>query len=421
MTLRTDAAAIVENIALRLAEPHRVSLPGDALSLAEGCPGIALLYAQLGSADPQFYRAAHSWLSVTTSSGRGTPHAGLYHGVPALAFAVELAARTPREYAGAREHLARQTAELTAREVRRARRVMAAPGQWLRLDQYDLVFGLTGLGGCLLRTGGHEPLREILRCLVDLTEPVLVGDRRLPGWWVAQNRLTHAPVPVLQGHANLGMAHGVAGPLALLALAWKEGVRVPGHEEAVRRLVTWLVRWLGEDDAGTWWPEEVTWQGPDEGSGGLGRAAAARPTWCSGTPGTARALHLAGDALGEAGWCAQAVAALVSVFERPLSRWGLEDPALCHGWAGLLHTTRRMAEDSGNRELAARVPWLVGRVTDAFSAESEFGFPYASGGSGPVYDWPGFLMGAAGVALALDGYARDGEDHNGWDRVLLLG
>ncbi|MFI8929111.1 lanthionine synthetase C family protein [Streptomyces sp. NPDC053474] len=417
MSSTADAAAIVEDIALRLAEPHRVTLPGDALSLAEGGPGIALLYAQLAAVDPQFYRAAHKWLSVATRSGQHAPHAGLYHGVPALAFAVELAARTPREYSGAREHLARQMAEVTAREVRRARRVLEAPGQWLRLDQYDLVFGLTGLGGCLLRTGGHEPLGEILRFLVDLTRPV--GDGRLPGWWVAQNRLTHEPVPVLQGHANLGMAHGVAGPLALLALAWEQGVQVPGHEEAVRRLAAWLLRWLGEDEAGPWWPEEVTWQ--DEGHGGLRPAAAARPTWCSGTPGMARALQLAGVALGEAGWCAQAVAALVSVFERPPSQGELEDPALCHGWAGLLHTTRRMAQDSGDEDLAARVPWLVGRVVDGFRADSEFGFPYGAGPSGPAYDWPGFLMGAAGVALALDGYARGGADHVGWDRVLLLG
>ncbi|WP_371106029.1 MULTISPECIES: lanthionine synthetase LanC family protein [Streptomyces] len=41
----------------------------------------------------------------------------------------------------------------------------------------------------------------------------------------------------------MGLAHGIAGPLALLSLCWTRGLRVPGHDTAVRRIARWLMSW----------------------------------------------------------------------------------------------------------------------------------------------------------------------------------
>ena len=41
---------------------------------------------------------------------------------------------------------------------------------------------------------------------------------------------------------DVGLSHGVAGPLALLALAAREGIEVAGQREAVAELGGWLVR-----------------------------------------------------------------------------------------------------------------------------------------------------------------------------------
>ena len=91
------------------------------------------------------------------------------------------------------------------------------------------------------------------------------------------------------------MAHGIAGPLALLALAMRQDIRVPGHAEAIRRICTWLDDWQQASPAGPWWPEKITVAELHAGKPSM--SGPARPSWCYGTPGIARAQQLAGIAL----------------------------------------------------------------------------------------------------------------------------
>jgi len=44
-------------------------------------------------------------------------------------------------------------------------------------------------------------------------------------------------------HGNLGIAHGITGPLALLAVAMKRGVAVAGRAGAIGRICPWTDRW----------------------------------------------------------------------------------------------------------------------------------------------------------------------------------
>jgi lantibiotic biosynthesis protein len=173
----------------------------------------------------------------------------------------------------------RRLAAATARLVARAR-----PS----LSEFDLVRGLTGLGAHLLRRTPDGPLlRRVLAYLVQLTEPVHTDDtagRLAPGWWSADPADREGSEQ--GGHANFGMAHGIAGPLALLALAMRQNIRVPGHAEAIRRICTWLDRWQQTSPAGPWWPEKIT-----VAELRAGKPAMSGPGWpslCSTPPGKRR-------------------------------------------------------------------------------------------------------------------------------------
>nr|MDT0666338.1 lanthionine synthetase LanC family protein [Micromonospora sp. DSM 115978] len=158
--------------------------------------------------------------------------------------------------------------------------------------EYDLIRGLTGLGVALRSTGDHDLLRDVLTYLVRLTEPV----DGLPGWWCPHGPTPGQPTPP-GGHSNHGIAHGVAGPLALLALTLIDGVTVNGHAAAITRVCQWLDTWQQQTNGGSWWPEFVTLDDLDGGEPRHHRPP--RPSWCYGTPGIARAQQLAGRALGD--------------------------------------------------------------------------------------------------------------------------
>ncbi|MGC0416985.1 lanthionine synthetase C family protein [Embleya sp. AB8] len=235
--------------------------------------------------------------------------------------------------------------------------------------EFDLVYGLTGVCTNLLCRVAEPGSREALRAgLAVLVRSVGVGE------W---------PQP--------GLAHGVSGPLALMSLAYRAGVRVPGQAAAIERAGARLVECCVADDWGPNWPAIN------------GDSRIAHGSWCVGAAGIARALWLAGEALGDADLRTSATDALAAVLARP-ARERLVDkaPGLCHGLAGLLQITLRFAVDTGDPGLRGAATRLTEELLDRH----------------PTTAGPGLLDGAAGVILAL--LAATTSTPPSWDRALLL-
>jgi hypothetical protein len=91
------------------------------------------------------------------------------------------------------------------------------------------------------------------------------------------------------------MAHGIAGPLALLSIASSAGWEVDGQTAAIRAAAQWLLTW--QTPGTTTWPPYITGRELDDGPPAPAPAAGRRDAWCYGAPGIGRALTLAGHAL----------------------------------------------------------------------------------------------------------------------------
>ena len=201
------------------------------------------------------------------------------------------------------------------------------------------------------------------------------------------------------------MAHGIAGPLALLSVAMRRGVVVPGQAEAIERVCVWLDTWrLGTPDA-PWWPETISL--PDLRSGRSRARYPNRPSWCYGVPGLARSMQVAGIALADRDRQRLAENALAAAIWDDSRLGQITDASLCHGWAGLVLTVWRMGADSTDpHRLTDRLPHLLGCLDRHLRDH-------------PIPD-VGFLEGSAGVALAQHTTARDRPPPSRWDACLLL-
>ncbi len=215
-----------------------------------------------------------------------------------------------------------------------------------------------------------------------------------------------APVDAFaDGHADLGMAHGVAGPLALLALAYRRGIVVPGHLDGLNRICDWLDAWRQDSPTGTWWPERITFSELREGR--PAQAGSGRASWCYGTPGLARAQQLAAIALTDMARQERAEAALAACLGNPAQLARFVDPTLCHGWAGLVATVHRAAADARFHPLGSYLPALTDQLLDSLDTTE------------PASGWPpGLIEGTAGVAAVLHSLATDTTAT--WETALLL-
>jgi lantibiotic biosynthesis protein len=199
------------------------------------------------------------------------------------------------------------------------------------------------------------------------------------------------------------MAHGISGPLALLALAMRQGITVDGHTDAIHRICHWLDAWRHEAPAGPWWPERVNLA--ELRTGRSVHDGPARPSWCYGTPGLARAQQLAGHAVGDPARQRSSEHALARCLADPVQLARIIDPALCHGWAGLIATAWCAAADAGSPDVGVHLPRLLDTLLEHT-------------GDVPPGQLPGLIEGSAGVALTLHSIATG--TNSGWQTCLLI-
>jgi hypothetical protein len=450
---RDRAREVAAEVTDRLADPDRVSelwdggelfdvFPGfgpipvaPSYTLVEGFPGVAVLWGEMGRRDAQARQRAHAHLSAaadrTPATGPYGP--GMFGGLEALGAAATITATAPGHYrrisATVDSHVVRQAGTLLRAEQARLEGGLPL-GSWAA---FDSIAGLAGVGRYLLGryvAAEDDAVRDVVvaicRYLAQLSKPLTVHGMSLPGWYVLPDE-DPGTMPPLSPGMSTGLAHGIAGPLSLLATAWQAGVTVPGHEQAVHRIAEWLQARLLRNGYGCYWPstislhEEITGLADTPPTHRIG-------SWCWGSPGIARALQLAGRALGRPEWERTAVDVLRSLFDRPEQGLELPDAALCHGLGGLLVTTDLIARDSGDPELAAGASRTAEAMVALFDPEARYGYRHvlpAQQGS-LVPDRPGFLNGAAGVALALREYADQGPGDRqepgalSWTALLML-
>lgn len=352
-----------------------VTLPRTQ-DLSEGALGVALLHLERGD-----LASAQSNLEQAVAGGVSAGgNASLFHGAPALEFVLNRARCADRKV---RDVVDRVVATRLA-----AARQRQAAGALPHLAEFDLIRGLTGLGALLLTRNDTSPLlEEVLSYLVSLSRPIRIQGQELPGWW---SDVGPTGEEMDGGHGNNGVAHGIAGPLAVLSLAVRHGVQVPGQLDAIGVFTRWLDRY----GCRYWITRHHLFDpGPPE-------PLPARPSWCYGQLGIARTQQLAAIALNDPVRRLTAEDTVVRLLADLACLGRISDASLCHGWAGLLTVTRAVADDCPAPD---RYTPLIDDLKSRLAADLD------------RLPKPGFMEGRAGAQLALEG-----TNGTGWTGALLI-
>jgi len=421
MSQQHPALELAEAVADQLHHPQviRRFLPHDRWypqSLANGAPGIALLHVELAALGLRPWQRVHDWLTSEPHFVTGPP-SNPYYGAPAFAHAMAAAARTiPNAYQRALSSLDISIESAVLQRISAAR---------TRLDQakipvraeFDTIRGLTGYGAYLLhRAPQSDALREILCYLVRIVEPIAVEGHPVPGWWCQGSPSKRLDGQFPHGHSNHGVAHGIGGPLALLSLAAIRGIQVAGQAAAIHTICAWLDSWETTTGSATNWPYWISLTELCQGN--AARPWAQRPSWCYGTAGLGRALQLAAIATGDSARKHRVETAVATTLADQATLTVTTDSSLCHGFAGLAHLASVIAADAtpqAAQQLRAHIPRLLGRVQEAGPAPRTVAEKLLTSAAAG----PGFLDGAAGIALAgLAAIIHPPQSR--WDTCLLI-
>lgn len=433
LTIAVDTARRLSSHAVEAAvataqHTDDASFTWRAAGLWGGYAGLAVLAASLDAVEPgcgwdsvglDYLRRATRGMEAEQSPAVGMA------GLTGLVTSASLLSRDGTRYDTL---LTRLESAVVERVERMSQGVLRSRPHGVPVGLFDVIVGLAGAGRYLLSRTQSAPCRRaletLLSALVYLSEE---GADAVPHW---HTTFPHATDNLRRfypdGHVNLGMAHGIPGPLALLSLAASQGVEVSGQREAIVRIADRMVKAQCSDEWGIGFPvaapiltacKESTSADLHNIRANANGAAPARAAWCYGPPGVARALWLAGVASGRSEYRDLAVAAMAAVFARPIPNRRIDAPTLCHGVAGLLQITLRFARDGAGEIFSTAAQQLTAQLLDAHEPDSRFGYRDLKP-QGQRTDNPGLLEGAAGVALVLLAAATPAEPV--WDRILML-
>jgi lantibiotic biosynthesis protein len=414
--LKDRAVLLAANDAAREQTRFPKTIYWEPYGVAQGDAGLAVACAYFDQCFPDegWDKRGHDYLDFATrgAGSAGALPLGLFAGLAGLAFAARALSRDGRRYDTLLESL---DLRLCGDVLTPAAALTGKHG--VSVSEFDVITGVSGIAAYLLSRGTHPPgdvaLQVILDSLVALTEE----RDAVPHWYTPRHLLAgegmaeHYP----QGNLNCGLAHGIPGPLAVMALALEAGLRVDGLEEAVSRTAAWLVRHRSADSFGANWPTAV----PHEPGGRVDpeRLDSSRAGWCYGAPGVARAVWLAARALGDRALGELAIDAMTAVYQRPVAERRIDSPTFCHGVAGLLQVTLRFAHDTRSAVFTDAAAALTEQLLSLHVPDRMLGYCCIEP-AGNLVDQPGLLDGAPGVACAL--LAASTTVEPSWDRLFLL-
>ncbi len=385
-------------------------------STARGHSGLAVMAAYLDTCFPNegwdIVGHHHLAIAVAAAEEKQFSPLGLFEGISGIAFAAKLLSRDGTRY----QKLQSKFAAKLFPDINALAKTIQAKREGLPEHYFDVISGLTGMGIYLLC---HRESPEAERTLQSVAQSLiyLLGeDEGIPRWHTPGRLIPNERWRNLFPHGllNCGLAHGIPGPLALLSLIKLHGVEVSGIEATIKQTADWIIAHRIEDAWGMNWP--IT-HPADPHDGQSKHAEPSRTAWCYGNPGIARTLWLAGESLDLAAYREVALAAMASVYQKPISARNIDSPTFCHGVAGLLQITLRFAHDTGNPMFTDAANTLIDQLLSLYEPATLLGYRNIEA-PGRSTNQPGLLDGAAGVILVL--LAASTTHEPVWDRLFLL-
>ncbi|MGG1642581.1 lanthionine synthetase C family protein [Paenibacillus sp. NRS-1782] len=397
--------------------------PWNAVSLSHGLPGICMLYAELHEHFPDegWDQLGHQFLGtlVQEISEQGLQSSSMFSGAAGVGLAAVCLSQNFKLYRKftdrIHDYLLQQVpvmiSECTKRDV--------------TMSDYDAIEGLSGIANYLLIFSEDKKMRplllEVIQYLVNLTHDQEYDGVQIPGWYIsAKNQFTPMEQQLYpNGNFNLGLSHGICGPIIILSKALLQGVNVPGQALAIKKMVDFLLQFANRDGDELSWKGFISFEEFKRGHASE-QDNVRRDAWCYGSPGACMSLLYAGKALQERLYSDLAIQALQQTVQHAQH---LVSPTFCHGYAGIVQILMAARELRGQAVFTDEIIFLKGKILSFYDDTYRFGFhnlEYSEDDGGRVkqLDYVGLLGGVTGVLLPLINIELGQKTR--WDQAFML-
>jgi hypothetical protein len=287
------------------------------------------------------------------------------------------------------------------------------------VQDYSLIGGLTGVGRYLLFFREDKEisplLNKVLDYLIKLSEEKTINDQFVPRWYIPNKNILFKRDKEFfeRGYMDLGVAQGIAGPLALLSLSKIYGVYRDGLIEAIQKMTNRILSFnrmsknmeeLFPNRVGLSSHKNEFVFSPFKGN------------WANGYVGISWALWLAGKGLEDKELIQKALRIIKSIDINMLEQREVISPTFAHGLAGVIYVLHRFYVESGDEEFIG----IRDKLLNFYDKDAPFKYYdiVKIGNQNKKIVNAGLFDGVAGVLLVLSSLLKDTKLP--WDIVFLL-
>ncbi|ADY20442.1 lanthionine synthetase C family protein [Bacillus paranthracis] len=240
---------------------------------------------------------------------------------------------------------------------------------------YDLINGVSGIGRYFISFDriDYNYLKFIINWIIGIVESSdKYESEPLEGFFIKKDKIVNPQymIKYRAGYVDMGLSHGVIGCLFLLAKAKEAGVKIANLDKTIDIITQRYLTFIETSQDLFMFPTVLK----KEDDGKFSPQYLRRSSWCYGSTGILRALHLIGNMLGRRDIVSCVEQQINLMGKVDITEFGLECPTFCHGYSGLYHVLNLFEVESKSISVDEQVKSLEDKIWNSGSKKNPYYF-----------------------------------------------
>ncbi|QLE65121.1 hypothetical protein LROSL1_2320 [Furfurilactobacillus rossiae] len=341
----------------------------------------------------------------------------LCYGLTGVAYSLKLANKVLQSMGSFMVQFDDLYSKLTAAQIEQTELGIKKRGLFEK--DYDLIQGLSSCLGYLTQFGNSKKDTDNVRRIGQLFDWLFdFSNQKIPNSTISGNHIIDSARRnyYKNGYVNLGISHGLAGPLAALSTVGRTGALQRGlsfYEEIFEQNKRIEAPWSGEASVSAIEQKKFKTENLE------------RSGWCYGNPGIARAVFMASRKQHNSAMERVATDYFSTLKQLDFSELKLESPTVCHGISGLLLILNAMTRETHStvlndfkQQIGLRLLSKANFDNKLLFKEYDYVFKEKKYSHAQYFDDLGILNGSGGIILTL--MSLNAPARLDWERILLV-